>query len=148
MSKLLHFLAGEAPDAEGRDLADILCFSDAELEARHDFIQWLFPLPEASRAVPGSPVLGQADIEAVRTSPAAQRNLAAATGRMLDFYRARDHWLRSHDHNHLRITRIIRSLRLLAGEAPADAFRSAILARVGQNGGGVNPTTLDYWAQA
>ena len=148
MSKLLHFLAGEAPDAEGRDLADILCFSDAELEARHDFIQWLFPLPEASRAVPGSPVLRQADIEAVRASPAAQRNLAAAAARMLAFYRASDHWLRSHDHNHLRITRIIRSLRLLAGEAPADAFRSAILARVGQNGGGVNPATLDYWAAA
>ena len=67
---------------------------------------------------------------------------------MLDFYRARDHWLRSHDHNHLRITRIIRSLRLLAGEAPADAFRSAILARVAEGGGCVNRATLDYWAQA
>ena len=148
MSALADFLAGRSPDAHGRTHSGILAWPDEELEARHDFIQWLFPLPEASRAVPGSPVLGQADIEAVRASPAAQRNLAAATGRMLAFYRARDHWLRGHDHNHLRITRIIRSLRLLAGEAPADAFRSAILARVGQNGGGVNPTTLDYWAQA
>ena len=148
MSALADFLAGRSPDAHGRTHSGILAWPDEDLEARHDFIQWLFPLPEASRAVPGSPVLGQADIEAVRASPAAQRNLAAATGRMLAFYRARDHWLRSHDHNHLRITRIIRSLRLLAGEAPADAFRSAILARVGQNGGGVNPTTLDYWAQA
>lgn len=28
------------------------------IEAVHDFIQWCFPLREASRAVPGAPVLG------------------------------------------------------------------------------------------
>jgi hypothetical protein len=148
LSALVGFLAGASPDAHGRAHADILAFCDAELEARHDFIQWLFPLPEASRAVPGSPVLSEDDIASVRQSPQAQRNLAAAAARMLAFYAASDQWLRSHDHNHLRITRIVRSLRLLKSDEAADNFRRAILALVRARGAAVNATSLAYWAEA
>jgi hypothetical protein len=31
-------------------IGEILAFNDHELERRHDFIQWLFALPEPSRA--------------------------------------------------------------------------------------------------
>jgi hypothetical protein len=34
---------------------------------------------------------------------------------MRGFYRKKDHWPRYHEHNHLRITRIIASLTLLRG---------------------------------
>jgi hypothetical protein len=146
VSVLADFLAGRSPDAHGRSHADILAYPDAELERRHDFIQGLFPLPEASRAVPGSPILGQEDIDAIRLSEASQGNLAAAASRMLAFYEANNHWLRSHDHNHLRITRIIRSLRLLAGDEAAGAFRSRILALAGD--APVNATTLRFWDEA
>ena len=135
-------------DGAGRTHADVLALNDRELERRHDFIQWLFPLPEASAAVPGSPVLTTADAEAVRGSAAAQANLRAAAERMLAFYRATDHWLVSFDHNHLRITRIVRSLRLLVGDAEADAFRTAVLERVRAAGAPVNARSLAYWSEA
>jgi hypothetical protein len=35
---------------------------------------------------------------------------------MTRFYPGNDHWLVAYDHNHLRITRIIQSLRLLVGQ--------------------------------
>ena len=145
---LASFLAGNSPDAQGRTHADILAYRDAQLEARHDFIQWLFPLPEPSRAVPGSPVLTPSDIEAVHASEAARRNLGAAAERMLAFYAANDHWLRSHDHNHLRITRIVRSLRLLVGDEAADAFRARIRALAAEAGAPINSTTLGFWDEA
>jgi hypothetical protein len=148
VSRLADFLAGASPDAHGRSHADILAFPDEALEARHDFIQWLFPLPEPSRAVPGSPVLSEEDIAAVSASPAARANLRAAAQRMIAFYTANDHWLAGTDHNHLRITRIIRSLRLLAGDADADGFRDKLLALVAAAGTPVNATSLRFWRQA
>ena len=54
---IVTFLEGEGPDDRGRSLFDVLAFDDAALERNHDFIQWLFPLPEPSSAVPDAPVL-------------------------------------------------------------------------------------------
>ena len=148
VSALTAFLRGEEPDAAGRLIADVLAFTDEELERRHDFIQWLFPLPEPSAAVPGSPVLTSADIAALRSSPAAQASLSAAADRMLLFYESTSWWRRASDHNHLRITRIIRSLRLLAGDEAADGFRRKILDLVEASDAPINATSLRYWAAA
>ena len=60
MGAIHDFLRGTGCDGRGRRLADVLAFDDARIEGVHDFIQWLFPLAEASRAVPGAPVLGAA----------------------------------------------------------------------------------------
>ena len=146
MSPLVRFLTDEGRDAAGRTLEDVLAFDDAELEARHDFIQWLFPLPEPSLAVPGSPVLSDEDERVLKADLRAQANLRSAAARMGVFYARTDHWLRSHDHNHLRITRIIRSLRRLAGDEAADGFRAAVLARA--EGGAVNTRSLAFWMAA
>jgi hypothetical protein len=48
-SRLLAFYRGQAPDDAGRWLKDIWEWDDEQLETTHDFIQWLFPLPEPSR---------------------------------------------------------------------------------------------------
>jgi hypothetical protein len=125
----------------------VLAFDDLQLESRHDFIQWLFPLPEPSRAVPGSPVLTEADAAALRASPAAQANLRAAAERMLGFYAATRAWRAAADHNHLRITRIVRSLRLLAGDGEADAFKAGVLELLGPEPA-VNATTRSFWRAA
>ncbi|HST91220.1 MAG TPA: hypothetical protein VLJ13_03400, partial [Brevundimonas sp.] len=85
---------------------------------------------------------------AIRASTMAQCALAAATDRMAGFYAATTHWLTPHDHNHLRITRIIRSLRLLAGEEQADAFKLLIMQRVEAMRAPVNARSLGYWATA
>jgi hypothetical protein len=142
------FLEGDGRDGRGRTVFDVLSMNDADLERTHDFIQWLFPLPERSAAVPDAPVLTEAEVETIRTSTLAQCALAAATDRMAAFYAATPHWLAPHDHNHLRITRIIRSLRLLSGAEQADAFKSVIMARVEATRAPVNARSLGYWATA
>jgi hypothetical protein len=142
------FLEGEGPDARGRTLFDVLAMDNAALERNHDFIQWLFPLREPSRAVPDAPVLTDADVEAIRESGMAQYALAAATDRMDAFYRTTHDWLMPNDHNHLRITRIIRSLRLLVGDDQADAFKAAIMGRVEATRAPVSARSRGYWATA
>jgi hypothetical protein len=145
----LHaFLRGEGRDGRGRRLDEVLVFDDTRIEMVHDFVQWLFPLKARSGAQPDAPVLTDPEIAAIRADAAAQDNLRRATERMLRFYRATDGWLTAHDHNHLRITRIVTSLSLLAGEAPARAFLEAILEREAAAGHPVNARSRAYWASA
>lgn len=145
-SAIVAFLTSDGRDEAGRTIEAVLAFGDVELERHHDFIQWLFPLNEPSAAVPGSPVLTAADIAAIRTSDVAQARLAFASERMLAFYRATTHWRRSSDHNHLRVTRIIKSLRLLAGDPAADAFKAVMLDMA--EGAGVGALSVSYWRAA
>src|SRR5215211_6636687 len=106
----LHaFLAGYGRDGRGRTIEDVLALSDDELERIHDYIQWLFPLPSRSMAQPNAPILTSREIEAIRADALAVANLRRAAQRMLVFYRTSKPWLTWSDHNHLRITRILRS---------------------------------------
>ena len=146
--RIQTFLAGEGRDGSGRRLAEVLAFDDVRIEGVHDFIQWCFPLREASRAVPGAPVLTAAEAEAIRTDPRARDGLAAARDRMRRFYADTDFWLCAHDHNHLRITRILTALRDLLGDGSAEVFHAFVTARNAQAGAPINPDSLRYWAQA
>jgi hypothetical protein len=145
---VLAFLEGEGPDARGRTIFDVLAFDSQALERTHDFIQWLFPLAEPSGAVPDAPVLTPDEAAAIRDSTLAQCGLAAGSDRMAGFYRSTTHWLVPQDHNHLRITRIIRSLRLLRGDGEADVFRQEILARMREMRAPVSARSLGYWTTA
>ena len=98
--------------------------------------------------MPDAPVLTEEEATAVFESGMAQCALAAASDRMAVFYARNDHWLKSADHNHLRITRIIRALRRLSGDEAADAFRAAILAKVDATGAPVSARSRGYWATA
>lgn len=142
------FLAGRGRDGRGRTLEDVLAFDDATLESVHDYVQWLFPLEEASRAVPGSPMLDPAEAAAIRVDPAARDGLARALARMSAFYAATDDWLTGFDHNHLRITRILTATRALLGGAPARDFHAAVTARNAAAGGPVNARSLAFWRAA
>jgi len=145
---IVLFLEGEGTDARGRTVFDVLAMDDVAMERTHDFIQWLFPLPEPSAAVPDSPVLAPGDIQAIRVSELAPIALAGATDRMVVFYQTTHDWLMPNDHNHHRITRIIRSLRLLQGDEAADAFRDVILERVEATRAPVSARSRGYWATA
>lgn len=145
---VVAFLEGEGTDARGRSLFQVLAMNDVAIEHTHDFIQWLFPLPEPSAAAPDAPVLTPGEVQAIRVSELAPLALAAATDRMASFYGSTHDWLMPNDHNHRRITRIIRSLRLLAGDAEADAFRAFIMARVEATRAPISARSLGYWATA
>jgi hypothetical protein len=63
MSAITSFLEGTGADHRGRTLAEVIAFEDDELEGIHDYIQWLFPLPEVSAFNPFAPVITSSDIE-------------------------------------------------------------------------------------
>lgn len=142
------FLAGMGRDGSGRSLDDVLAFDDARLEAVHDFVQWLFPLQERSRAVPGAPVLSEVEADAIRTDPRARDGLRRALARMTRFYTDTDGWLSRYDHNHLRITRILGATQDLIGREPAASFHRFVTERNAAAGTPVNPESLRYWARA
>lgn len=149
MTGSIHaFLRDEGTDWRGRRLADVLAFDDSRIEAVHDFVQWLFPLPEPSRAVPGAPVLGPEEAAAIRADPVALEGFRAGLERMARFYAGTDHWLTRADHNHLRISRIIAATRDLLGREAAADFHARVTARNEAAGWPVNATSLRYWEQA
>ncbi len=85
-SPLIGFYSGEQPDNRGRQLTGIQSWSDEQLEAVHDYVQWLFPLPERSAFNPGAPLLSAADIEAFHAGAELRGRLLASFRRMLAFY--------------------------------------------------------------
>jgi hypothetical protein len=85
-------------------------------------------------------------LAALRDSPLAVERQARAAARMLGFYRATSNWRGRFDHNQLRITRIIKSLRLVSGDAAADAFKAQILALA--QGSPINAEALAFWREA
>ncbi|HXF54312.1 MAG TPA: opioid growth factor receptor-related protein [Hyphomicrobiaceae bacterium] len=145
---LLGFLAGEGRDGAGRTLEEVLAFDDRAIERHHDFIQWLFPLPEPSGANPAAPVLTAAEIAAVRADPGLQAAIKRALQRMSAFYAATSHWLVPDDHNHLRITRIIRSSGLLLGREAAEQFYRLVLARNASTASPVSERSRQFWRTA
>ena len=123
---IVGFLEGKTPDHRGRTLSMVLAFSDERAEQTHDYVQWLFPLDEPSESVQGAPVLSDLDIDEIKKSPAARANLIRASEWFFQFLNRNQRWIAKHDHNQLRITRAIRSLRLLVGDIEADNFRQSI----------------------
>jgi hypothetical protein len=142
------YLAHVGRDSRGRLACEILNFSDEQLETTHDYIQWLFPLPTRSAAQPHSPVLSVGEIEAIRADLRAGNTLQQAADRMVQFYRDTNWWLTWEDHNHLRITRIIKSLNLLKSPDAAKRFHGEILALHNVAGAPVNSRSLAFWAEA
>jgi len=148
MSAVTDFLEGKGKDHRSRGIEEILAFDDEHLEGVHDYIQWLFPLPESSAFNAFAPILTFSDIDILKRSTVARRNIGEATSRMLAFYQRQTHWLTAINHNHLRISRIIRSLALILSSEEAQKFHSEITNLVQAAGNPVGKEALDYWRKA
>ena len=66
-SPIIGFYSGTEPDNRGRHLHEIQQWPDEQLETVHDYIQWLFPLPERSGFNVSAPVLNPESIQGFRT---------------------------------------------------------------------------------
>ena len=160
-SALLVFYAGEGCDAAGRTIAELWSWDHRRLEMVHDFIQWLFPLPEASRFNPDAPLLTAADKAAFRADPQLQDRVRRSLDLMLDFlalkragahvmrgaaFSKTAHWLDPLNHNHLRLTRTMLFLRH-AGLNVESAGLLACLEDIAahEGAGKISPRTLAFW---
>jgi hypothetical protein len=165
MSPIIDFYREEAPDSEGRYLKDIWSWSDRDLEDVHDFIQWLFPLPEPSQFNPDAPLLTAGDIAAFQSDERLRANLATSFTRILSFLglkttpdgkvapalnhatRALEVW-RYPNHNWLRISRILRSLYLLGLGEQARSFYSLLNEFYATRRYPISAETFRYWGGA
>jgi hypothetical protein len=162
-SWLLNFYRGDKPDAAGRHIADIWTWDHRRLEVIHDYIQWLFPLPEPSRFNPDAPLLTAADAAAFRRDPDLRVRLLRSLDVMLDFYgltreghviqrgpafAARGKtWLTPANHNYLRMTRILICLRHGGLENTARGFL-VCLEEIASQEAVISDRTLDFWREA
>ncbi|MCJ1408786.1 hypothetical protein MMC19_002862 [Ptychographa xylographoides] len=155
-------------NAIGRTLSSILAWNDRKLEASHDYIQFLFPLPEGSGFNWAAPVIDRDTFNAFRSRPELRARLKDSFVRMLTFYgfelrengneseviqgpnfpKVARNWVTRFDHNHLRITRIIRSLRILGLESEAHAFYSALSRVYQEYPGHISQKSMMFWTRA
>ena len=140
-----QFLRGEITNPKGLFVEHFWAFSDDDLENTHDFIQWVFPLDEPSSAVPSSPVLTESEVQEIRKDSEVTIMLVKAASLYCDFLRRSRHWICEYNHNHLRITRVIKSLRLLVGDGAADRFKSDVLALVGDELPKIGSKAINFW---
>ena len=145
---LVNFLNGTGLDHQGRYLRDIWDFDDRAIEQTHDFIQWLFPLNEGSSAVRNSPVLNEQEIELIRASKTARGSLLASVDRYKVFLLNTTRWRNSYDHNQLRITRVIKSLRLLTDDETANGFKYWVAGQLGDQIDSINTRSKKFWRLA
>lgn len=167
-SPLVSFYRGTGRDGEGRRLPEIRQWPDERLEYTHDYIQWMFPLRERSQFNYEAPVLDEAAIAAFLDDAWLRAELFESLKRMLVFYglewhegavrrtgrfveRALD-WVTVGNHNHLRITRILKCLRLLGLGDEARAFFDCLAAvyeeELTKARPGISAVTFRFWSDA
>jgi hypothetical protein len=158
-------------DHRGRTLESILSWTDAELEAVHDYIQWVFPTVARSGVNPSAPYVTTDTVATFAASDELRGALRRSLERMLGFYglrragdgdrvrieidqarfaeRART-WLHPGNHNHLRLTRIIQSLAALGLPADAAALQRCLVEDVYGGPGRhlITRDTYEFWKNA
>jgi hypothetical protein len=152
--EIISFLEGTGTDHQGRTYAGMLEWGNEQLELCHDSIQQIFPLHEVSKHASTYPIITKDIVERANKNPEILKNLLKATKRMERFfaigeYYDRDEqrkWCKDRNHNLLRITRIIRCLRLFGLDSAARDFYDEVV-RAG-NYFGLSQITLDYWHRA
>ena len=106
------FLSHQGSDHKGRTLNDIWGFSDEEIEGIHDFIQLVFPTNKKSQSVFHGLYLDSEElIETLRTNQQVRQSLITSSKWFLGFLQRNNHWKRRHDHNQLRITPRIATIK-------------------------------------
>jgi hypothetical protein len=167
---IVEFYSGGVDD-QGRTLEELLGWGDDQLEAVHDYIQWVFPTRARSGFNRRAPLATDATSRAFVEQPALREGLRKALDRMLAFYglrregdpgkvtiskdpsrfeaRAR-HWLHATNHNHLRLTRMMQSLDTLGLTAEARALQRCLLDEVydGPGSRAVTRETYEFWLAA
>jgi len=142
------FLTNKGSDFQGRTLDEIWTYSDNEIEGTHDFVQLVFPTNKPSQATFNKLFLNdQALIDKLKNNPKVINNIEKSAAWFLSFLSRNEAWQKGYDHNQLRITRVIESLRLLVSDEAADKFYKDIL-RLVKDPTILNPTTLKFWEEA
>jgi hypothetical protein len=142
------FLLNKSSDHKGRMLTDIYKFSDNEIEATHDFIQIVFPLAEPSYWSSNKYFIeSQQQIDSLSSDKNVKEAILQSASWYVSFLKRNNHWKNVNNHNLKRITRMIKSVRLIVGDIEADKIKKEIISfqniekLVGQK-------SIKYWKNA
>lgn len=150
---LISFYLKESPNTEGCWLNEILDWSNEVLEIAHDWVQWVFPTDEPSMFNADAPLVTKEIIDEWHRDKLLQHYLRQSYERWLKFCgierneagtlhlpENQPHIWQQFNHNWLRTTRVLKSLRLLGLETEAyelynflDDLRAAGRMSVSQN---------------
>ncbi len=157
---LLAFYRGEGRTDHGYTFDGIIAWADDVWEDVHNYIQWMFPNDQRSAFYPEAPILTPAVIKLWSADPTLQEHLGLAFDRWLRFvgverdgtgFRFREPtnlevW-GDQNHNWLRITRVLKSLRLLHRGDESRAW-FAFLEKTAAPRFGIDEGTLRFWREA
>ena len=161
---IIGFYEGKVPNQIGMTFDDVRNMTFEEMEKNHHYIQWIFPDTLKSKAVPTSPILTNSDREVFSLRSDLQAKMYDMFNRMLNFYgfvieenkirRADDfekrikNWLSPRNHNYKRLTRIMRSLRLLRQPQWANALHACLEDVYDEYESLIGPVTKQFWDEA
>lgn len=104
----------------GFTFSDVIMFNDEELEKCHGYIQWLFPNKDPSAFIPNAPVVTDTTMEDFNEFYSlVEPRMEEAYHRIMKFYFKNGRgnvWATPYNHNLLRITRIIKALKIFGFE--------------------------------
>jgi Opioid growth factor receptor (OGFr) conserved region len=167
-AKIVPFYLGEQQDSAQRTIQEIWAWDFEELEIVHDYIQWLFPLPEKSAFNSDAPIVNDEVIQAFQTNPQLRQNLRHSFTVMLRFYGLQSHesegkiiiyksqdylsrkheWVSLFNHNYLRITRILKCLVTLGLPNEAQALYKCLQQIYQEDSDKIGSKTFQYWTKA
>lgn len=164
--KIVDFYRGECGNTNGVLLTEIWTWSHGAMEMDHDWVQWVFPSPEQSQLNGDAPTLSKAESTIFCSDPELQDRVRTSLLRMLDFlgfYLAQDDemvkieriepteerpnpqwWLGAFNHNMLRVTRVLKSLRSTGLHRYALALYDALRPYKEK----MSPNTWGHWTRA
>lgn len=163
----MSFYKGRSTDTCGRTIFDIWSFNTYQLENVHNYIQWLFPLNAGSKFNPAAPILSNHDIEAFKSDVQLRQNVLKSFTVILNFYGfeftdstvncyitfgsdyeiKKRNWITPHNHNFLRITRILKFLKLTGHQRLLNSFYNA-LQQVHDEAKDIIGSSFQFWKSA
>lgn len=163
MTRLIEFYRGNMPNMAGVYISQIWDFRPGEFEMDHDWVQWLFPSNEPSSMNCDAPTLTKEEAALFQNDPVLNALLKFSFVRVMHFMGFKvvgqgdgvitvepdgtdenRKWLSHFNHNMLRATRIMKSLRACGLTQYAIAFYDALRPYRDH----VSANTWKYWTEA
>lgn len=160
--QVIEFYRGVRGNTNGHMLDDILSWSNDALEIEHDYVQWLFPSNVSSNFNCDAPVLTKEESLIFQSDPELRLKLQKSLFRFIDFLDFKPNWddevlifvqkhsdkipwwLNSFNHNMLRVTRVLKSLRLNG----LTEYANILFDTLSFYRKKVSANTWDYWEEA
>jgi hypothetical protein len=152
MNELTNFFEDrDYVNTAGFSINDYLSWDNPILENKHDYIQWIFPLNEPSVYNPNCPILDDELVKYFNNSNEIIETHKLCIEKIykflqLDGSQLLPFWWTINNHNSLRVSRIIKSSRLLGNSELSDKIYESVM-----NFNKIcpmRPITVWYWNEA